>query len=51
MIWSTSRFNENVRDGEFIISDRSANGNAGGEITLRLRRLVPPKLIGGETRT
>jgi len=39
-------FHEGVRGGEFIVSDRSAQGNAGGEITLRLKRICPPKLIG-----
>jgi hypothetical protein len=43
-------FHEGVRGGEFIVSDRSAQGNAGGEITLRLKRISPPKLIGRETQ-
>ena len=38
-----------VRGGEFLVTDRSANGNAGGEVTLRLKRIGNhvPKLVGG----
>jgi hypothetical protein len=39
-------FYEGVRGGEYVVSDRSTQGNAGGQVTLRLRRLAPPELVG-----
>jgi hypothetical protein len=36
---------EMVRGGEFVISDVN-KGNAGGEVTLRLKRFAPSKLVG-----
>src|SRR5262249_55312082 len=36
-----------VRGGEFIVSDLSVEGNAGGETTLGLRRITPSQLVGG----
>jgi hypothetical protein len=38
---------ENVRGGSFVISDMSPSGNAGGEVSLQLRRISVPKLVGG----
>jgi len=36
-----------VRGGEFVVSDLSVEGNAGGEVTLRLRRITQSKFVGG----
>jgi hypothetical protein len=40
-------YHEGVRGGEFIISDVSVEGNAGGEVTLRLKRITPSQFVGG----
>jgi hypothetical protein len=37
---------ESIWGGEFIVTDRSSAGNAGGEITLQLKRVRLPKLVG-----
>ena len=37
---------EGARGGEYIISDAPHRDNAGGEITLRLKKLTTPKLVG-----
>jgi len=36
-----------VRGGEFVVSDVSVEGNAGGEVTLRLRRRMASRFVGG----
>jgi hypothetical protein len=38
---------ENVRGGTYVISDMSPSGNAGGEVSLQLKRVHVPKLVGG----
>jgi hypothetical protein len=41
-------FHEGVRGGEYIVSDRSAAGNAGGQTTLTLRKVYDmPRILGG----